>query len=269
MASWQPDWQRLMAQAPVLQVPPGPGHVYLVADSHLGDHRAPPEGFLAMLEQLPDARLIVLMGDLWKVWLALPKFWDRQTRTLLEGLRALRARGVAVWFVVGNREFFVPPDAAAAQRMGLPFDVIVPDAAVLRWDGRRYGLTHGDLVNRHDAQYLKWRRLARSRGFAALFRAIPGPLARRIAQRLERTMASTNQEIKISYPAEELQAFAAAVLPGLDGFFMGHFHRDETIRLPGQSASLRIVPDWFSRKQVLRLDADGRSELLTFPPDAG
>ena len=268
MAGWRPDWQRMMAQAPELRVPHGAGAVYLVADSHLGDARAPAEGFLAMLERLPDARLVVLMGDLCKVWLALPKFWDRQARAIMAGLQALRERGVPVWFVVGNREFFLPRDAAGAQRRGLPFDAIVPDAAVLRWGERRYGLSHGDLVNRRDAQYLRWRRVARSAAFEAVFRAIPGPLARRIAVALERTLASTNQEIKIGYPTDELEAFAAAVLDGLDGFFIGHFHRDETIRVPGRSATLRIVPDWFSRKQVLRLQPDGLAELLTFPGGA-
>jgi UDP-2,3-diacylglucosamine hydrolase len=274
MAIWQadgrPDWRGLMAEAPELALEADDGYVYLVADSHLGELRAPPEGFLAMLERLPQARLLVLLGDLCKVWLALPKFWDRRARALMEGLQAVRARGVAVWFVVGNREFFLPRNGAGARRLGLPFDAIVPDAAVLRWGGRRYGLTHGDLVNRNDAQYLRWRRIARSRPFEALFRAIPGPLARRIAEGMERTMAGTNREIKIAYPGEELQAFAAAVLQGLDGFYIGHFHRDETIRVAGSEAALRIVPDWFSRKRVLRLARDGRDELLTFPPaDAG
>jgi len=265
MTGWQPDWRRLMAEAPELTLEAADGYVYLVADSHLGHRRAPPEGFLAMLEQLPQARLLVLLGDLCKVWLALPKFWDGRARRLMDGLHALRARGVPIWFVVGNREFFVPRDAAAAQRLGLPFDAVVPDAAVLAWGGRRYGLSHGDLVNRQDAQYLRWRRVARSRGFAAAFNLVPGPLARRMAQALESAMASTNQEIKIRYPSDELEAFAASVLKGLDGFFIGHFHRDETIHAPGHDASLRIVPDWFSRKQVLRLQRDGQHELLQFP----
>ena len=265
MAGWRPDWRRLMAEAPELPLAGDDGFVYLVADSHLGDVLAPTEGFLAMLEQLPQARLLVLLGDLCKVWLALPKFWDRQAHALMAGLAALRARGVPVWFVVGNREFFLPRDAAQAQRRGLPFDAIVPDAGVLCWAGRRYGLTHGDLVNRHDAQYLKWRRVARSRPMEAAFRAIPGPLARRLAERLERSLAGTNQAIKIRYPAEELAAFAATVLPGLDGFYIGHFHRDETLRPPDSAAALRIVPDWHARKQVLRLAPDGSSALLHFP----
>jgi UDP-2,3-diacylglucosamine hydrolase len=266
MAHWRPDWRRMMAEAPELALPDGEGCVYLLADSHLGDARAPTEGFLAMLPRLGEARLLVLMGDLCKVWMALPRFWDSQARALMAGLGELRARGVPIWFVVGNREFFLPRDAAQAARLGLPFDAVVRDAAVLRWQGRRYGLSHGDLVNRRDAQYLRWRRMARGRTLEALFRAMPGALARAVARRLERAMASSNREIKIRYPADELQAFAETVLEGLDGFFIGHFHRDETLRVPGREATLRIVPDWFSRKQVLRLHPDGRQELLSFPP---
>lgn len=275
MAARFPDWQQLMARAQALHLEDGPsadgdaGYVYLVADSHLGDARAPVEGFVEMLHGLERPRLVVLLGDLFKVWLALPRFWDVRARRVLEGLHALRGRGVPVWLVVGNREFFLPATGAEAVARGLPFDAVVPDAAVLHWAGRRYGLTHGDLVNRRDRQYLRWRRLARSRPFAWLFRAMPGPLARRVAESLERTLASTNQEIKIAYPADELAAFTAAVLPGLDGFFIGHFHRDETLRLPGDGGQagapvLRIVPDWFSSRQVLRLHADGRTELLDF-----
>jgi UDP-2,3-diacylglucosamine hydrolase len=269
MADWRPDWHALTAEAPELPLAAPDGCVYLVADSHLGDARAPVAGFLAMLERLRaerthPARLLVLLGDLFTVWLALPKFWDRQARALLGGLHDLRAAGVPVWLVVGNREFFVPRDPAAARAQGLPFDAVIPDAAVLAWGGRRYRLTHGDLANRDDRQYLKWRRIARGRALERAFRAIPGPLARRIAQRLERGMAGTNREIKIAYPADELAAFARAMLEGVDGAFIGHFHRDETIHVPGHPGTLRIVPDWHARKQVLRLHRDGATELLTF-----
>lgn len=264
MAGWWPDWKTLLAQAPELRLGAGSGHVYLVADSHLGDARAPVADFLKMLQNLPDARLVVLMGDLFKVWMAPPKFWDAQAHALIDGLTELRARGTPVWFVVGNREFFVPSDPRRLFAIGLPFDAVVPNMAVLTWQGRRYGLSHGDLVNRKDAQYLRWRRLCRSAPFAALFQAIPGPVARRIATRLERSMAATNSEIKISWPAEEVQAFARTVLPGLDGFFIGHFHRDERIETPGERGLLRIVPDWFSKRTVLRLHPDGYEEVLSF-----
>ena len=259
---WMPDWTRMMREAPTIALPEGPGSVYLVADSHLGDARAPGPEFVEMLSRLPDARAVVFLGDLFQVWLALPKYWDANSRAVLEGFRRLQAAGTRTVFVVGNREFFLPRTERATRARNLPFDAIVPGAAVLAWSGRRYGLTHGDVVNRRDSQYLKWRRFSRGRAFEALFRAMPGGVARRIAQKLERALATTNREIKIQYPADELEAFARAVLPGLDGFFIGHFHRDELIAVSGQRAALRIVPDWFSRKTLVKLQRDGSIEKL-------
>ena len=269
MAKWRPDWRLLMETAPHLEVKANAGFVYLIADSHLGDQRSPAEAFLAMLERLPDASLVVFMGDLFKVWLALPKFWDAQARALLAGFERLRASGVPIWFVVGNREYFLPKNLETAARRGLPFDQIVHEAAVMEWAGRRYGLTHGDLVNREDSQYLKWRRLSRGWPMEAAFRALPGAVARRIASGLERSLSNTNQQIKISYPLHELQAFAAEAMDGLDGYFIGHFHRDEEIRPPGSVEGdggpvLRIAPDWFSTRKVLRLDREGGVETLDF-----
>ena len=264
ITGWRPDWAGMINSAPLLEVEPAGGYAYLVADSHLGDARAPVEEFVDMLDHLPEARLVVFLGDLFKVWLALPKFWERQAHALLAGFERLRSRGVPVWFVVGNREYFLPRHSSVARSRGLPFDRIIHEAAVMGWGGRRYGLTHGDLVNREDSQYLKWRRFSRSRPFEALFRALPGPLARRVAAGIERSLANTNQEVKISFPLGELEAFAAQAMAGLDGFFIGHFHRDQTFAAPGGRAILRIVPDWFSTRQLLRLDEGGGMEILRY-----
>jgi len=265
MTAWRPDWDKLIAEAPVLRLEEPKGFVYLVADAHLGDSRSPVPDFLAMLHHLEDPALVVLLGDLFKVWLALPKFWDTQVRLLLEGLQQLRARGIPLWFVVGNRDFFLPRRPALLQSSGLPFDAVIPEAALLEWNGRRYGLTHGDLANRDDTQYLRWRRLSRSRPFEALFRAMPGPLARQLALHLETVLANTNQDIKILYPAEELDAFAHDLLHHprkLDAAFIGHFHREETITSPGHPGALRIVPDWFSTRKIMRLYPSGTVETL-------
>ena len=264
MPFWLPDWQKMMADAPEIEVPPGDGFVYLIADSHLGDARSPTGGFFAMLHQLPRARMVVFLGDLFRVWLAMPKYWDRHTREILAGFEDLRESGVEILFVVGNREYFLPSNPATARRRGLPFDHIVTGACRLRWGKRSWGMTHGDVVNRRDKRHLKWRYISRSWVFEAIFRSMPGWLARDIAHRLERAMAGTNMLIKVQYPLSELEAFSEAVMGDLDGYFLGHFHRDEVITLPGHKAKLRIVPDWHSRKTVLRLDRAGRITPLPF-----
>ncbi len=265
MPRWLPDWRKLMAEA--LQVtldPEGEGYVYLIADSHLGDRRAPSGEFFSMLEALPHAKLVVFLGDLFKVWLALPKFWDEEVRGILGGFENLRRRGTPILFVMGNREYFLPRNGAGAAARALPFDYIAQGACILTWGKRRYGMTHGDVINRKDHRHLKWRWITRGFWFEWLFRAMPGPLARAVAEWLERAAGKTNREIKITYPLEEIEAFAATALPGLDGFFVGHFHRDETISLEAGGPVLRIVPDWHSRRTVLRLDAAGELVPIHF-----
>ena len=263
---WQPDWKALMAAAPQLEVPPGEGRVYLLADSHLGHGDARPGEFIAQLRGLQDARLVILLGDLFKVWLSPRKFWDAQAREVMEALHGLAADGLPLWLVVGNREFFLPRGPRRAARDALPFAQIIHDMATFTLGGRRYALTHGDVVNRRDAQYLKWRRIARSRPFEWCFRAMPAPLARAIARRLEGSLANTNRAIKIQYPEDELRAFAHAVLtaeggPPPDGCLIGHFHRDALLTLP-DGRWLRIVPDWLEGRKLLALNEAGEMELV-------
>jgi UDP-2,3-diacylglucosamine hydrolase len=253
-----------MTQALAVTVPEGKGFVYLVADSHLGSPAAPIEPFIEMLGALEQPRAVVFLGDLFTVWLAPPKYREPAAQKVLDAFGALQSQEVSTVFIVGNREFFLPAATETLRRWKIPFDAVAPGAAVLSWAGRRYGLTHGDLVNRRDAQYLRWRKLVRSRLFSALFLAMPAGPARRIARALEQSLAQTNREIKIQYPADELDAFARAVLPGLDGFFIGHFHQDRIISVPGMSAVLRIVPDWHARRTVLRLHNGGDVERLRF-----
>jgi len=264
MPFWMPDWVGMMSRAPEFTVPEGEGYVYLIADSHLGTTGTPTGEFFEMLEALPDARMVIFLGDLFRVWLAMPKFWDRHNRQIIYGFRRLQRTGVPILFVVGNREFFLPESPKAIRRRRLPFDFIASEACVLNLDGKRYGMAHGDMINRNDTRHLKWRRISRSKPMEWLFWMIPGWLARSIANQLEKALAKTNMEIKVQYPLDEIQAFAEAVIPGLERFFVGHFHREELLDTPGKPGSFVLVPDWFSRKMLYRLKGTGEISRLTF-----
>ena len=262
---WTPDWQALLAAAPRIIPTAKARCVYLVADAHVGDAQAPTEAFLAMLERLEAPSVLVLMGDLFQVWLALPRFWDTPVRAVLEGLARARARGIQVVFVVGNREFFLPVDAATAQRRGLPLDVVIPDMGILEWGGRRLALTHGDVVNRADRGYLRWRAAARSPWMERVFALVPGSLALRFARRTEQKLMEGINPYKLHLPEEELRAFAAQTLVEHAGAYVGHFHRDLSYTAPGASGRLRIVPDWLGTRTVLRLSPEGAEQSLRLP----
>jgi len=263
-----PDWLALRAQATEYHLPAGGAPVFVVADAHLGDARSPEADFVALLEALPAASMLVLLGDVFQVWLALPRFHTPAIQRVLAALESLRQRGTAVALVVGNREFFVPATTPAARQAGLPVDWVVPDMGVLVWGQHKWGVTHGDLANRKDAKYLRWRRIARGRTLACVFRGMPGLLANAIARRLERSLAATNRDIKVSYPQTELTAFAQALTPGLDGFLLGHFHLER--QLEGEDGSqVWIVPDWHSQRVVYGLTAAGQRHRWVFHRSKG
>ena len=247
-----------------LHLPHPKGFLYFVADSHLDVQDAPWQEFVTMLDTLPDAHALICLGDLFKVWLAHPKFWVKMHEEVMAGFTRLRERTAAVAFVVGNREVLVPDNVPSPERDALPFTHIAPDELRLHWGQRTYRCFHGDTLNTRDRQYLRWRAICRSRLFTGFFRNLPGPLARKLADHVEASLNHTNREFKIAFPEDEAERFAEQVLPGTDGIFIGHFHLDRKIHISGCDATLRIVPDWLAQRTVLRLDLEGQIERLRF-----
>jgi len=154
-------------------------NLYLVTDSHLDLDEAPYQEFVAMLAQLEDPQVVICLGDLFKVWLALPKFWGTINREVMQAFEQLRARKVEIIFVIGNREVLLPRKWNDSWKQQFPFTYLVHDDCALIWGEQRYGLIHGDTINRQDLNYLRWRKIARSRGFEAFFRLkrpLPNPI---------------------------------------------------------------------------------------------
>ena len=65
-------------------------------------------------------------------------------------------------------------------------------------------------------------------------------------------------------PEKEIKEFAESVLPGVDNYFVGHFHVDREIKVDGCSSVLRVVPDWLSQRKLIRVSAEGTKEVLHF-----
>jgi len=83
--------------------------VAIVADAHLGGPGGPAGPLVAQLRALPGEGVdrLVLLGDLCQVWVGFPQYETEETRALLAAVADLRARGVRVEYVEGNRDFFL------------------------------------------------------------------------------------------------------------------------------------------------------------------
>lgn len=231
------------------------GDLVFVGDVHLEhDDPALPD-FLGFLERLPaTTSRLVLMGDLFQLWLGARHTEQAHHRAVLERLRALRAAGVHVAYLEGNRDFHL------ARHEGDALDRATDAGVVLQGGGRSIFAIHGDLANPEDRQYRTWRRIARSRAAWSIFLALPGRSRMRAALGLERRMRGSNTAFKDAFPEAAVRAYAAQFLSrGHEVVVLGHFHveRDLQALPPSPRGRILVLPEWKGSRRHLVVRGEG------------
>lgn len=217
--------------------------VALIADAHLGGPGGPPGPFVDQLRSLParGCSHLVLLGDVFHVWVAHPRFETPEVRSVLEALGELRQAGLRLSYVEGNRDFFLGSGPYARS-----FDVVSEEVAFAEGD-RNYLAVHGDGLNVRDWRYRFWRSLSKSAVSRFLAPRLPARLARHVVASTERQLSKTNFEHKIRIPEEVLRRYAERRLrEGHDVVLMGHFHAARRWQVEG--GELRILEPWFESR---------------------
>jgi UDP-2,3-diacylglucosamine pyrophosphatase LpxH len=233
---------------------PGSDLVF-VGDVHLDrdDPDLPP--FLAYLRGLaPRAGRIVLMGDLFNLWIGAPELEQEHHRAVIACLAELRSGGTEIHYLEGNRDYRI----ARTQRGGA-FDAVGEVGLREDWGGRSLWAEHGDLVNWNDIQYRAWRRFSRSTPAWWLFSAIPRARRFAIAESVEKRMRATNVDMKREFPEALIRANAARHLgsPGA-AVVLGHFHVEKELRGgPAGEGRVFVLPAWKGSRRHLRVTSTG------------
>ena len=231
--------------------------IALIADAHLGGPGGPAGPMVEQLRALPASgcERLLLLGDLFHVWVGDRRYETEDIRSVVGELRRLRAAGIWVGYVEGNRDFFLDASPYADA-----FDLLAAEIAV-ECTGRRFLAVHGDGLNERDRRYRFWRWLSKSPPSRTLFRRLPGPLARKMVHGTERRLARTNFRHKSRIPDEVVRSYAQRRLrEGYDVVLLGHFHEERRYRLEGGEAW--ILPAWYVRPQVLWLEAYASDERV-------
>jgi UDP-2,3-diacylglucosamine hydrolase len=232
------------------------GELVFVGDVHLdeGDDALAP--FLDFLRALGGrAARVVLLGDVFNLWIGRRELERPHQTAVIEELARLRACGVAVRLVEGNREFRV-----GACYAGRAFDDASANGLEERFGGHRIRAVHGDLANPADRRYRAWRRVSRSAPFWALFQLVPRTRRLGLAAALERRMRSSNPGFKRAFPEREVREYADGFLrQGYDTVVLGHFHVERELGpAPGSPAGRVIVlPEWRASRRHLRVTPAG------------
>jgi UDP-2,3-diacylglucosamine pyrophosphatase LpxH len=237
--------------------------LWCAADAHLseGDRALP--AFLEWLKNFEEAQVptLVLLGDLFRVWIGLPSAQTADQEKVLERLGSLASKGRRIVYLAGNRDYFAE---VAGSRAGLSvldsWDFEAPSEPRVRFE-------HGHLVNSSDKRYLRWHSLTRSFPAKAAFRALPSAWQKGLARKLEERLSGTNVTYKNYEPALELERWASRLKSeGVNAAVLGHFHVDAVKEICG--LPVRFVPQFREEGLHLRIATGGAQSLVPFSPSA-
>jgi UDP-2,3-diacylglucosamine hydrolase len=232
-----------------------------VSDLHLDAARAETTAlFLDFLrDEAAHADALYILGDLFEAWLG-DDADDALAHSLREALSRLRAAGVPVYLMRGNRDFLFGPRFAADSGA-----VLLPDPCVVRLYGEPTLLMHGDLLCTDDRAYLAFRAQVRNPAWQEQFLSMP--LAERAGYAARARAASSERQAGLR-DGGELEAITdvnadtvAATMArfGVRRMIHGHTHRPaiHPLCVNGLPAQRIVLGDWYEQGSVLRVSPEG------------
>jgi len=221
---------------PARSVPAGdtlplPSGSVAITDLHLaplGDART--DAFEAECERLRGAPRVLILGDLFDVWVGPKQARLEGSARVLRALRGLVDSGTPVEFVPGNRDTLLGPEFEAATGATLHPEGFVAEVE----GGQRVTFVHGDSLCTLDADYQRLRRELRRGWVRALTRRSPLWLARRIGRRLRRE-SEQRKPFKLDEERSIRPAAVAALAAATSArtVVCGHAHAPRDVQVDG------------------------------------
>ncbi len=227
------------------------------ADCHVGRRPGDEGPFLEALEQTArrGVRAISLLGDIFHFFIAHRKFETPAIARFLQVVDRLHERGVAVSYVEGNRDFFLRGSYVEHH-----FRQVVEEET-FEEGGRRFLLTHGDLLNDRDIPYRFWRALSKNPVSRAALDFIPKRIGNRLVWKVEARLYRSNFKHKKRLPVEMIRSFAERRLhEGFDVLLLGHFHKSWAEQVGG--GRVEILPAFVEERRWMEIADDGETRLV-------
>ena len=224
----------------------------IIADAHIGQRTGDAADMTSMLLNAHDLGVmeIIYLGDGFQYLIGMSKFWTAGVVDVMSVWRQLRAKGVRIGVVEGNRDFFLdaPELAAEVDWSGLDYEFCA--------GSRRFRLVHGDKVNLRDFQYRFWSWASKCWPARVWARLLPRGVAVGIVRTMEARLAVTNRRFRYHKPLSSLRRAAEdAWAEGVDALLWGHFHTRWEFSRDTRTAI--ILPAWLDTGKAVLIDENG------------
>ena len=238
-----------------------------LSDAHLNQDDLHTRTFLILLEKAAAENVpLFLLGDIFDLWFGAPGLTFRFQKPVIERMRDLRRAGLRLYYVEGNRDFYLKKP-----HEGSTFHAVSEGEMVAAVGPRKVYLSHGDTVNRADLGYRFWKTLSKNPLAYGTVSLLPPALVLPLADRMERKLKRTNQRFRESFPEKESRAFALRMFAsGIDTVILGHFHTERITRFDRDQAPgiLAVLPSWKEAWRYFYVTAEGECGFRSFRPDA-
>ncbi|MDQ6646511.1 MAG: UDP-2,3-diacylglucosamine diphosphatase [Pseudomonadota bacterium] len=228
-----------------------------ISDLHLDPARpqitALFEDYLAS-DEVRHADALYILGDLVEAWIGDDDDAELPRR-IATATSAVRQAGVAVYFMVGNRDFLL--GEAFAERAGM---TLLDDGTVHDIEGQPTLLMHGDVLCTDDVAYQAVRQQVRSPQWQAHVLSMPLAARRALAdQAREDSRAHTGSTMEGIMDVNAKAVVEAMREAGATRLIHGHTHRPaaHSLTVDGKIAERIVLGDWYEHGSVLRVDGDG------------
>ncbi|WP_373184916.1 UDP-2,3-diacylglucosamine diphosphatase [Halopseudomonas sp.] len=204
---------------------------------------------------------LYILGDFFEVWLG----DDEQSplaSEVITALAELSAAGTRIYLMHGNRDFLLGKRFCRAAGCTL-----LPDPTVVKLNGERVLLMHGDSLCTDDLAYMKMRRLLRNPLSLFILRSLSLNQRRKIGRKLRNeSREQTRQkpgditDVNLGQVAETMREHNVRTL------IHGHTHRPAIHQLviDSEPAQRIVLGDWDCDGWLLEVDEQGY-RLESFP----
>ncbi len=242
---------------------------FFISDLHLSAQNQPVNALFQhfLSEIAPTGQQLFILGDFFEYWLG-TDIMDEFQRSCLEQLRQLSQKGIAIYFLYGNRDFLISQSTLAHYGIRL-----LPDISLHTLAGKKILLCHGDHLCTLDIQYQRYKKLARNPLIKWLFLHSTQKFRHKLASKIHNKNPHTAEAERPDYALAD--ATEEAILKEIkthqpDLIIHGHTHR---MGLHWHTHSLRVVlGDWHQYGNYLMLTQDDmvlksfRLAALPHPP---
>ena len=211
------------------------------------------EAFVAWLDRLREVPRLVVLGDLFDLWIGPDPTRLAGAVPVLDGLKRLTWRGVALDVIPGNRDFLLDGSFEAWTGARLrPAGLRATSAT-----GEAVLVLHGDELCTLDRPYQRMKRVLRTPAARRAFGGLPFALKHALATRLR----GASRRVVPRKPAavkamQESACRAVAERHGARTVICGHAHRWRDERLDGGPRWI-VIDGWGGDRDALQIDAAG------------